>query len=285
VAEAGLGSGGSRLGATRDWLRRRAGSSLGRFALLWMRRYLEASRNSGAAASAYITLSVLPCALVAVGFFDLSGGDENAFAQRLITHLDLDPETAKLVSGTFGTTSSNMLAATVTVVLGFLIWGLSIGQIYQSLYARAWKVDVGSPADQILFTAWFFVLSGLIALMAVSAAELHAEGWLIVLPVWLLGSIAFWLWTPHFLLHGAVSLRALFPGALLGSLVTGGTIATAPLWIGTTIEKNAQAFGSFGVVVGLLAYVLIWVTISMVCAVFAPVWAEWRGREKDGAAS
>jgi len=35
------------------------------------------------------------------------------------------------------------------------------------------------------------------------------------------------------------------------------------------------------VVIGLFAYVLIIVTISMVCAVFAPVWAEWRQGEND----
>ena len=58
------GTGGSRLSAVLDWLRGRADTSLGRLALLWFRRYFEASRNSGAAATAYFTLSVLPTALV-----------------------------------------------------------------------------------------------------------------------------------------------------------------------------------------------------------------------------
>jgi uncharacterized BrkB/YihY/UPF0761 family membrane protein len=71
------------------------------------------------------------------------------------------------------------------------------------------------------------------------------------------------------------------PGALLATFVVGGTIATSPLWIGPTLNQNGKAFGSFGVVIGLFAYVLIIVTISMVCAVFAPVWAEWRKGEKD----
>ena len=53
-------TGGSRLSGSIDWLRGRADTSLGRLALLWFRRYFEASRNSGAAASAYIALSVLP---------------------------------------------------------------------------------------------------------------------------------------------------------------------------------------------------------------------------------
>ena len=36
------------------------------------------------------------------------------------------------------------------------------------------------------------------------------------------------------------------------------------------LNQNAKAFGSFGVVIGLFAYILIGVTISMVCAVFGP---------------
>ena len=273
------GTGGSRLSAVADWLRSRGDTSLGRFSLLWFRRYFEASRNSGAAAAAYVTLSVLPAALVVIAFFNLARGDENAFAQRLITHLNLDGSTASLVHDLFGTTANNVLAASVTVVIGFLVWGLSIGQLYQDVYARAWRIHVGSAADQVLFTIWFFVLSGLIALATVAGSELSTAGWLAVLPVWIAGSMAFWLWTPRFLLHRKISVRSLLPGALLATFVVGGTIATSPLWIGPTLNQNAKAFGSFGVVLALFAYFLIGVTLSMVCAVFGPVWAEWRQGE------
>jgi membrane protein len=273
------GTGGSRLLAVADWLRSRADTSLGRLSLLWFRRYFEASRNSGAAAAAYVTLSVLPAALVVIAFFNLARGDENAFAQRLITHMNLDGSTASLVHDLFGTTANNVLAASVTVVIGFLVWGISIGQIYQDVYARAWRIHVGSAADQVLFTIWFFVLSGLIALAIVAGSELRTAGWLAVLPVWIAGSMVFWLWTPRFLLHRKISVRSLLPGALLATFVVGGTIATSPLWIGPTLNQNAKAFGSFGVVLALFAYILIGVTLSMVCAVFAPVWAEGRQGE------
>ena len=275
------GTGGSRLSALVDWLRGRVDTSLGRLALVWFRRYFEASRNSGAAAAGYITLSVLPTALVVIAIFDDTKGDESAFADRLITHMNLDGSTATLVRDLFGTTSNNLLAASLTIVIGFLIWGLSIGQLYQDVYARAWRIHVGTAADQLRFTIWFFAFSGLIALMTVSASELRANGLLALLPAWIAGSMIFWLWTPRFLLHRKISFRSLLPGALLATFVVGGTIATSPLWIGPTLNQNGKAFGSFGVVIGLFAYVLIIVTISMVCAVFAPVWAEWRQGEKD----
>jgi hypothetical protein len=76
-----------------------------------------------------------------------SAGDENAFAERLITHMHLDGSTADIASDLFGTTAKDVLAASVTVLIGFLIWGLSIGQLYQDVDARAWRIQVGSAAS------------------------------------------------------------------------------------------------------------------------------------------
>ena len=275
------GTGGGRLAAVLQWLRGRADSSVGRLALLWFRRYLGASRNSGAAASAYFTLSAIPAALVGVAFFNLAAGNQNAFAARLITHLKLNGSTANLVQGLFGTTSNNLLAASLTVVIGFLLWGLAIGQLYQDLYARVWRIHVGSAADQAVFAIWFLVASALVGLMMAFAADLQSHGWLVLIPAWFVGSTLFWLWTPRLLLHNKIGLRSLLPGALLASFVLGGTIATSPLWIGPTVNQNAKAFSSFGAVIAMFAYILICITISMVCAVFSPVWAEWRDAERD----
>jgi membrane protein len=270
------GTSGGRLSLLVDWLRGRTETSLGRLALLWFRRYFEASRNSGAAAAAYITLSVLPAALVIIGIFNLARGDESAFADRVVRHMKLDGATADIVRDLFGTTADNVTVASVAVAIGFLIWGISIGGLYQDVYARAWGIRVGSAADQLRYTIWFFLLSGILAVMLGSASELRASGWLIALPLWVGGSILFWLWTPRYLLHRKISLRSLLPGALLATFVLSGTIATSPLWIGPTINQNASAFGAFGAVIALFAYILIGTTLSMVCAVFAPVWAEWR---------
>jgi uncharacterized BrkB/YihY/UPF0761 family membrane protein len=142
-------------------------------------------------------------------------------------------------------------------------------------------VRFGSAADQLRFTIWFFVVSALLAALTVSASGLRAHGLLLALPVWIAGSMLFWLWTPRFLLHRDVPFGSLLPGALLATGVLGGTIATAPLWIGPTLDQNAKAFGAFGVVIALFAYILIFVTISMVCTVFAPVWPEWRRGERE----
>ena len=272
-------AGGSRLSGSIEWLRSRADTSLGRLTLLWFRRYFEASRNSGAAAAAYIAISSLPTALVIAAYFDRARGDDNLFADRLISHMRLSGATASLVHDVFGSSSSNLVAASATVVISFLVWGLSIGTLYQSLYARAWRVHAGTAADQIRFTVWFFVLSGLVAAFVVTASEIRAAGWFAMVAAWTAGSMLFWLWTPSYLLHRQISLRSLMPGAVLATIGVGGTVLTSPLWIGPTFNQNAKAFGAFGVFMAIFAYMLIVVTISMVCAVFSPVWFEWRQGE------
>jgi uncharacterized membrane protein len=213
----------------------------------------------------------------------MRGADTTAVADRLITHLRLDGQTADLVRETFGTAASNALAATIAAVVGFLFWGMGIGQIVQNLYARAWRIEVSSAAaDQWLFAIWFFVLSGLLALVGASADRLHAAGLILLVPIWIVGSTLFWLWTPRFLLRGRLGLRAVLPDALLSTGVIGEAFATAPLWIGPTLNAQGRAFGSFGIALAVLACAFIMITMSLVCAVFAPVWADWRQARESG---
>ena len=270
-----------RVKAAQDWLGRRTDTSLGRLSSQWFRGYLGASRNSGCAATVYSSLSVLPAALVAIAYFHSSGSDTTAYSERLITHLKLTGTTASLVQETFGSASANALAATITVVVTFLLWGIGIGQIYQDVYARAWGIEVGSPADQGLFAIFFFALTGAVALAAAAAGELRETGWYMLVPVWLVGSTVFWLWTPRFLLHRKIGLRALLPGALLASVVLGGAAATSPFFLAAPLNANGKAFGPFGVVLTTIGCVFIMITMSLVCAVFSPVWANWRRGEQE----
>jgi membrane protein len=195
--------------------------------------------------------------------------------------MHLSGSAADIVRQTFGTTANNALAATLAVVISFLSWGIGIGQLYRDIYMRAWRVETAQASDQALFTIWYFVTCGLLGLMFVATTEAASSSRALFIPVWLAASILYWLWTPRFLLHRKVPTKKLLPGAMLGALVLGGTIGTSPLWMGPTLNQNAKAFGSFGVVLAMLAFVLIAITISMACAVFAPVWEEFRQAEKE----
>lgn len=276
-------SDGTRVQRLLAWLRERSDRPLGRLALQWSRAYFAASRNSGCAISMYSALSVLPAALVFVAAIYAPSGDVNVFAQHLVDHLNLTGETARLVEDTFGSASSNALAASIATAVTFLVWGIGIGQLYRDVYARAWNIQVGSAAaDQGLYAAFFFVFAGAFALVVVAQAELGDTGrWAVLVPVWLVGSLVFWLVVPHVLVHRKIGLRALFPGALLATIVLGGTAATSPLFLSASFTANGKAFGAFGIVLTVIGYFFVLITLSLVCAVFSPVWFEWREAEKN----
>lgn len=278
ASDTGLRPGRAR--RIQEWLRGRADTSIGRLALQWFRAYFAASRNSGCAVTVYSSLSVLPAALAFIAAAHPFQSDANVFAQHLVTHLKLTGSTASLVESTFGSTSSNALAASIAVIISFLLWGIGIGQIYQDVYARAWGVEVGSLADQGLFALFFFVLAGAMAAQIIASERFQGADVLVLVPAWLIASTAFWLFVPSLLLHRKVGWRALLPGALMASLVIGGTIATSPLFIAAPLNQNGKAFGSFGVVLTVIGYVFVLLTMTLVCAVFSPVWRSWRESER-----
>jgi uncharacterized BrkB/YihY/UPF0761 family membrane protein len=253
---------------------------IGRLALELFRRYFEATRNSGSAAAIYLFLSVGPLLLAAAGLLHVAGDDTNVLARHFIDHHHLTGDTARIVRETFGTVANNALAASVVAVIGFVLWGVSVGQIYQDFYARAWRIHVRTVADQARFAIWFLVLSGLLGVFFVVAGDLKRSGWAAVVPAWLLVSTGFWLWTPRYLLHKTIGLRALLPGALLATIVLGGATATSPFFLGPTLNADGRRFGSFGVVLALIAWGYVLATISLVCAVFSPVWRESREAER-----
>ncbi|HEU5214642.1 MAG TPA: hypothetical protein VFU30_03800 [Gaiellaceae bacterium] len=267
------------------WLRERSDRPLGRLAFRWFRAYFAASRNSGCAITIYSSLSVLPATLVFVAAL-YAAGNVNLFAQHLVDHLNLTGNTATLVEQTFGSSSSNALAASLTMVVTFLLWGIGIGQLYQDVYARAWGIKVASAADQALYAIFFFVFAAALALVLVAQSELgDPSRWLVLVPVWIAGSLVFWLGTPHFLLHRKIAPRQLLPGALMATLVLGGTAACSPLFLGPALTTNGRAFGSLGIVLTVVGYFFVMVTLSLVCAVFSPVWFAWRADEKSRAPS
>jgi membrane protein len=274
---------GGRIGAIQHWLERRADTKVGRLSLQWFRAYFAASQNSGSAATLYSFLSVAPVVLAVIGLLKASGADTNTFADHLVTHLGLSGTTAELVKDTFGSVSSNALAASLAAVVGFLVWGLGLGPIYQNIYSRAWGVQVGSPADQARFAIWFFVASGAVGAYIVLAEHFSNVGWIVLIPGWIAVSTAFWLWTPRFFLHKTVSWGHLVPGALLASITIGGATATSPLFLGGWLYTDGKYFGSFGVVMGLIGWAFVLVTMSMACIVFSPVWWEWRRGERERA--
>ena len=50
------------------------------------------------------------------------------------------------------------------------------------------------------------------------------------------------------------------------------------VFLAPSLDEDRRHFGSFGIVLALLAWVLVLttITITTACAVFSPVWTQWR---------
>ena len=66
----------------------------------------------------------------------------------------------------------------------------------------------------------------------------------------------------------------------MSTLVLGGAIATMPLFLPPSLNEYGGWFGSFGVVIVMIGCTSIMITMSLVCAVFSPVWVNFRASEK-----
>ena len=55
---------------------------------------------------------------------------------------------------------------------------------------------------------------------------------------------------------------------------------TSPLFLAPSFTTNGKAFGSLGIVLTVVGYLFVMITLSLVCAVFSPVWLNWREAEK-----
>jgi membrane protein len=282
--DAGRAGGGGLLPRGEQWVQRRAGGRPGSLVLGWLLRYVESSENSAEALVLGTFLSVVPALLAIYALSDLSAGSGNGIAQHLIYRLHIHAPAARLVSSAFGSETSNAAAATVISLVGFVIFGLGLGKIVQRVYARAWRIEVRSLADRWRFALWFVVSTILLGLQVTEESLVSSLGWVLASPIGLVVLVAFWLWTPWLLLHRRVSLRLLLPGALVVAVVYMLALTVSEFVLGYWITDNGRFFGSFGVVLALVAWAQVVAAIWLVCAVFSPVYAEWReGWNRDGA--
>jgi len=256
---------------------------LGSLVLGWPRRYAESSEYSAAALVLGTFLSVVPALLAVYALADLSVGSGNGIAQHLIYRLHIHQPAIALVVSAFGSEASNAAAASVVGLLGFLIFGLGLGKIVQDVYARAWRIEVGSPTDRWRFAIWFIVSTTLLGLQVAEESVVSSLGWVLVSPIGFAVLVAFWLWTPWFLLHRHITLAQLLPGALLVAATYLGAATVSEFLLGYWVTDNGRLFGSFGVVLALLAWGQVLAGIWLTCGIFSPVYAEWRaGWKRDG---
>ena len=242
------------------------------------RRYGEVGGNQLAAAfTLQAFLSIFPLllvALAALGFVSahshgLAGGSHDV-AGRLVGHLGLKGESAKMLTDAVHTAEKSRKAASVVGFVGLLWSGLGLVGALQYAYNSVWQIKDRGIKDKAFGMFW---LVGAAVLFVAGTAATTALRWLpgFLAPVDIIVTFAvsfgLWLWTSRVLPNRTVEWRHLVPGAILGAVGLEVLKAVGAYYVPRTVASSSQLYGSLGIVFAVLAWLLLFGRLVVYSAV------------------
>jgi membrane protein len=122
---------------------------------------------------------------------------------------------------------------------------------------RAWRL----PRSAARIAAWRWLVWLLVLVLVVLLQEpirngFGTGGWLGI-PLFFLLSTGVWLWTQRLLLAARVPWLPLLPGALLAAAATSALALTARLYMPAALNRTLAEYGSFGLVLTLLSWLIV----------------------------
>jgi membrane protein len=173
--------------------------------------------------------------------------------------MGLDHAAAKDVNALMS--SGHHAVTGLSVFGGLLIFlgGIGIASTLQTWYQRVF--DQAPPkrwlrqlADRLLWLAGFVAYLALQELIGKELGNAGAKvpGYVVTFVV----AVVFWWWSLHVLLLGRVGWRELFPAGLATSLCLTGLAVFSALLFSSQIVSSDRDYGSIGVVMVLLSYLI-----------------------------
>jgi membrane protein len=242
------------------------------------RRYGEVGGNQLAAAfTLQAFLSIFPLILVALavlGFVAAHShgiaGAHTDVAGRLVDHLGLKGESAKMVTDAVAAAEKTRKAASIVGFLGLLWSGLGLVGALQFAFNGVWQVHERGLKDKIFGLSW---LGGAALLFVGGAAATTALRWLpgVLAPLGILitfaVSLGLWLWTLRVLPNTRLAWKALLPGAILGAVGLEILKAVGAYYVPRAVASSSQLYGSLGIVFAVLAWLLLFGRLVVYAAV------------------
>ena len=253
-----------------DWVRATAAG------IFWSRLNTVDFMNSSLQFAALAVLCLFPFLII---FSAKSGGDAR---HALIARLGLDQQAAQDVdqlmsSGRPAVTTLSIIGAAV-VVFG----AIGVASTLQLWYQRVYDQPPARRLTRQLASRllWLAGLLGYLTIQDYTFIHLkHAGG--ARLPIYaatFVLAVPFYWWTPHVLLLGRVAWRRLFPAAVATAVcVTGLGVFSALVFSGQIVSSDAD-YGSIGVMMVLLSYLIGLGVCIHLGAVAGRMWNE-RGPE------
>ncbi|GGL88060.1 hypothetical protein GCM10010129_34860 [Streptomyces fumigatiscleroticus] len=153
-------------------------------------------------------------------------------------------------------------------VLVSLLSATALSRALQRLCERAWHLPrSGLRTASWRWAAWLLVWVGALVVQGLVHNGFGA-GWVLGVPLQLVGSVLLWWWTQHLLLAGRVGWLPLLPGAVLTGVGVVGFSAVSALWLPHSLRLSVERYGPLGSVFTVLSWlILFFATIALGVAV------------------
>jgi len=253
-----------------DWVRATAAG------IFWSRLNAVDFMNSSLQFAALAVLCLFPFLII----FSAKGGGDARHA--LIARLGLNQQAAQDVdqlmsSGRHAVTALSIVGAAI-VVFG----AIGVASTMQLWYQRVYDQPPARRLTRQLASRllWLAGLLGYLTVQDFSFINLKhvGPGRVLIYAATFILALAFYWWTPHVLLLGPVAWRRLFPAAVATAVcVTGLAVFSAFVFSGQIVSSDAD-YGSIGVMMVLLSYLIGLGVCIHLGAVAGRMWNE-RGSE------
>ncbi|MEV7571250.1 YhjD/YihY/BrkB family envelope integrity protein [Streptomyces tanashiensis] len=196
--------------------------------------------------------------LFALGAFAPSGmRDQMLESLRVVFGLTGTPD--QQLQQVLNGTGDEGLRETTGVVgaLVALISATSFSRAMARVCERAWRLPkAGTRIGAWRWAVWLLALVLVVLLQAPLRDGFGAGAWL-GMPLYFLVSTGVWLWTQHLLLAKRIRWLPLLPGALLAGTATTVLGITARLYMPGALDRALAEYGSLGLVLTLLSWLIV----------------------------
>jgi membrane protein len=236
------------------------------------RRYGELNGNSLAAALAFQAfVSLFPLMLVAVavvGF--VSANSSTDPADSIIRELGLTGDAATSVRDAVSAAEDSRRATSIVGFAGLAWSALGLVAALQFVFNQVWQVEARGVKDKAIGAAW---LAGAAILFVAGSAATTIVRWLpgelkpLTLVLSVVISFALWLWAFRVLPNTRVPWRSLLPGAIFGAIGFEVLKALGAIVVPNMVESSSQLYGTIGVVLAVLGWLLFFGRLVVYAAV------------------
>jgi membrane protein len=241
--------------------------------------------NGGELASAVTLaafLSVFPLIIVGIAVFGFfSAASSRDLPREVIANLGLEGKAAEVLLDAMRTAQTSRASASLIGFIGLAWTGLGLIRALQYAWDAAWQVRTRGLRDRLRGLGWLVGASVLMGASFALTASLRFVPTALA-PIGALAGfglgIAAWLWTAKVLPSRDVGWRPLLPGAVMGAVGLEALKAAGSYWVPTAVIRSSALYGSLGLAIALLAWLLVFGRLIVYTAMLEVVlWEERHG--------